>query len=93
MKTAELVSRTTPKPVASKAPRSAAVNVKNQAKTKAKPVRVRVREPDIHQLIQTEAYFRYEKRGFEEGAELQDWLDAERAVRQMTDIERQGEPF
>lgn len=91
MKTAELVSRTTPKPVASKAPQSAAVNVKNQAKTKAKAVRVR--EPDIHQLIQTEAYFRYEKRGFEEGAELQDWLDAERAVRQMTDIERQGEPF
>ena len=91
MKTAEVVSRTTPKPVASKAPRSAAVNVKNQAKTKAKPVRVR--EPELHQMIQTEAYFRYEKRGFEDGAELQDWLDAERAVRQMTDIERQGEPF
>ena len=91
MKTAEVVSRTTPKPVASKAPQSTAVNVKNQAKKKAKPVHVR--EPDLHQLIQTEAYFRYEKRGFEDGAELQDWLDAERAVRQMTDIERQGEPF
>jgi hypothetical protein len=91
MKTAEVVSRTAQKPVASKAPRSTAVNVKKQAKKKAKPVRVR--EPDIHQLIQTEAYFRYEKRGFEDGAELQDWLDAERAVRQMTDIERQGEPF
>ena len=91
MKTAELVSRTTPKPVASKAPRSTTVNVKNQAKKKATPVRVR--EPDLHQMIQTEAYFRYEKRGFEDGAELQDWLDAERAVRQMTDIERQGEPF
>ena len=93
MKTAELVSRTTPKPVASKAPQSAAVNVKNQAKTKKKAEPVRVREPDLHQMIQTEAYFRYEKRGFEDGAELQDWLDAERAVRQMTDIERQGEPF
>ena len=91
MKTAEVVSRTAKKPVASKAPRSTAVNVKKQAKKKAKPVRVR--EPDIHQLIQTEAYFRYEKRGFEDGAELQDWLDAERAVRQMTDIERQVEPF
>jgi len=89
MKTAEVVSRITQKTVASNAPRSAAVNVKNQAKTKAKPVRVR--EPDLHQMIQT--YFRYEKRGFEDGAELQDWLDAERAVRQMTDIERQGEPF
>jgi len=67
------------------------VNVKNQAKTKANSVRVR--EPDLHQMIQTEAYFRYEKRGFEDGAELQDWLDAERAVRQMSDIERQSEPF
>ena len=91
MKTAEVVSQTARKPVGTKAPRAAAVNVKNQAKTKAKPVRVS--EPNIHQMIQTEAYFRYEKRGFEDGAELQDWLDAERAVRQMTDIERQGEPF
>jgi len=44
-------------------------------------------------MIQTEAYFRYEKRGFEAGAELQDWLDAERKVRGMTDVERQAEPF
>lgn len=91
MKTAEVVARTTKKTVGTSSPRSIAVNVKNQGKKKTKSPRAS--EPDIHQLIQTEAYFRYEKRGFEAGAELQDWLDAERKVRGMMDIERQAEPF
>lgn len=38
-------------------------------------------------------YSRYEKRGFEQGSELQDWLDAEREIRQMTNVEREAETF
>ncbi|HSG21368.1 MAG TPA: DUF2934 domain-containing protein [Azonexus sp.] len=91
MKATEAVSRTTKKSVGASTPHSVAVNVKNPNKKKAKSPRAS--EPDIHQMIQTEAYFRYEKRGFEAGAELQDWLDAEREVRGMMDVERQAEPF
>lgn len=70
---------------------AAAVNGKKQQKSKAR--NSRVGEPDLHQMIQAAAYSRYEKRGFEQGAELQDWLDVEREVSQMTDVERQAEAF
>ncbi|MDP3639403.1 MAG: DUF2934 domain-containing protein [Azonexus sp.] len=69
----------------------ARVNAKKQHKLTAG--RIRSGEPYLHQMIQAAAYSRYEKRGFEQGNELQDWLDAEREVRQMTDVERQAETF
>lgn len=90
MKTAEVVGQPRKRSGVASTPRSSAVNVKKQEKKAKAP---RTSEADMHQLIQMEAYFRYEKRGFEAGAELQDWLDAERVVRQMNDVERQAEPF
>lgn len=38
---------------------------------------------DLHQMICTEAYFRAERRGFAAGGELQDWFEAEQAVKQQ----------
>ncbi len=35
---------------------------------------------DAEEMIRQAAYFRAEKRGFVEGAELQDWLEAEQEV-------------
>jgi hypothetical protein len=37
---------------------------------------------EIYQLIQEAAYFKAEARQFAPGVELQDWLDAEKEVRQ-----------
>ena len=39
------------------------------------------REPEWHRLISEAAYYRAEQRGFEPGAELEDWLQAESEVR------------
>ena len=87
---AEIVGRSTKKEMNAPPPASAAVNVKKPVKMKTKtPL---ASETEIHRMIQIEAYFRYEKRGFEAGAELQDWLEAGREVRRMTDVERQSEP-
>lgn len=36
---------------------------------------------ELHRLISTEAYLRAEKRGFEAGGELEDWLEAEKTVK------------
>ncbi len=85
MKTPAAVSPTTEKNA------SSTVNVKKPHKSKARDTNAR--ESELHQMIQAAAYSRYEKRGFEQGNELQDWLDAEREVRQMTDVERQAEAF
>ena len=41
-------------------------------------------------LIRTAAYFRAERRGFAPGAELEDWLEAEREVDRW--IETRGAP-
>jgi len=90
MKTAEVVGQPRKKPPVASTPRPSAVNVKKQGKNAEAP---RTSETDIHRLIQMEAYFHYEKRGFKAGTELQDWLDAEREVRRMTDVERRAEPF
>lgn len=35
---------------------------------------------DVRRMIETDAYFRAERRGFAAGAELADWLDAETEV-------------
>ncbi|MDD2767895.1 MAG: DUF2934 domain-containing protein [Methylococcus sp.] len=41
-------------------------------------------DPDLLNLLIAErAYFKAEQRGFEEGRELDDWLQAEMEVRQM----------
>jgi hypothetical protein len=37
---------------------------------------------EIYQLVQEAAYFKAEARQFAPGVELQDWLDAEKEVRQ-----------
>ena len=37
-------------------------------------------DPDLHQTISREAYFRSERRGFAAGSELQDWVEAEKDV-------------
>ena len=43
-----------------------------------------------HRRIAEAAYFRAEQRGFPIGTELEDWLEAERAI-DATLVERQGE--
>ena len=35
---------------------------------------------DLHAMIETEAYYRAEQRGFAPGRELDDWLEAEQSV-------------
>jgi hypothetical protein len=41
-------------------------------------------DPDmLHALIAEAAYLRAEKRGFAEGSELEDWLEAEKEVLEM----------
>ena len=41
-------------------------------------------DPDmLHALIAEAAYLRAEKRGFAEGGELEDWLEAEKEVLEM----------
>ena len=39
---------------------------------------------DLVQTIRMEAYFRSEQRGFAAGLELQDWLEAEQAIKRAT---------
>ena len=39
-------------------------------------------EPEWHRLISEAAYYRAQQRGFEPGCELEDWLRAEREVRE-----------
>jgi hypothetical protein len=36
---------------------------------------------ELHKLIAVEAYFRAEKRGFSQGYDLEDWLEAEKDVK------------
>ena len=38
-------------------------------------------EPEWHRMISEAAYFLAEKRGFESGLALSDWLEAERQVK------------
>lgn len=49
------------------------------AKARVLPT-VRVTPEERRQMIAEEAYLRAEKRGFEPGAEVQDWLEAEAEV-------------
>jgi hypothetical protein len=39
-------------------------------------------EPEWHRLISEAAYYRAQQRGFRPGEELEDWLRAEREVRE-----------
>ncbi len=39
-----------------------------------------ITEEERHQLISKEAYYRAERRGFNPGAELDDWLSAEAQI-------------
>ena len=39
-------------------------------------------EPEWHRLISEAAYYHAQQRGFEPGGELDDWLRAEREVRE-----------
>ena len=57
------------------APRNSKTSV-----TKTKKA-VQTTNQDQHQMIRMEAYFRSEQRGFEAGAELQDWFEAEQEIR------------
>lgn len=40
-------------------------------------------EPDWHRMISEAAFFLAEKRGFEPGRALDDWLEAERTVKEL----------
>lgn len=42
---------------------------------------VDVQDEDLHSTIATAAYFRAQKRGFEHGQEIDDWLAAEAEVK------------
>ena len=42
-------------------------------------------QPDFDQMVRVEAWLRAERRGFSPGGELDDWLQAERDVRQKFD--------
>ncbi len=35
---------------------------------------------EFREMVATNAYYRSEKRGFEDGYELEDWLEAEREI-------------
>jgi hypothetical protein len=35
---------------------------------------------DIHEMIATAAYYRAERRGFTDGGEMEDWLEAEEEI-------------
>lgn len=49
-----------------------------RGKRRHPPLRVRARDPvQRHKMIAKAAYFRAERRGFEPGHELEDWLGAE----------------
>jgi hypothetical protein len=41
---------------------------------------------DVYRMIEETAYFKAEARGFAPGIELQDWLEAEREVRERLKV-------
>jgi hypothetical protein len=43
----------------------------------------RITSQELHQMIACAAYFRAEKRGFECGYELEDWLGAESEIKRQ----------
>jgi hypothetical protein len=76
--------KATSKPAVRGAP-AAAKPLPTQAKTEARPVQdAAVSGQDRNLLIARAAYFRAEKRGFAPGGELQDWVEAEAEVLQLT---------
>jgi hypothetical protein len=56
-------------------------------KKKASLATTKVTDPDLHQTISREAYFRAERRGFVPGLELQDWMEAEKEVLRMRSLD------
>jgi Protein of unknown function (DUF2934) len=48
-------------------------------------------ESDWHRMISEAAYYRAERRGFQGGYTLDDWLEAERQVRQLISPKPQAE--
>jgi len=40
---------------------------------------------EVRELVAKNAYYRAEKRGFEDGYELEDWLEAEQEVSNQSD--------
>lgn len=43
-------------------------------------------DPDFYHHVRIGAYFRAERRGFEPGAELQDWFEAEQEIRHLQNV-------
>ena len=67
----------------STARRAQAASAKPNARKGNGSVYAQVCDIDVRRMIETDAYFRAERRGFAAGAELADWLDAEAAVSRM----------
>jgi hypothetical protein len=51
------------------------------SKKSIQPKLGQIPDHELHKLISTEAYLIAEKRGFETGREMEDWLEAEKIVR------------
>ena len=64
-----------PRPVQASKPAKAAPAAPGNFQPKLSP-------EEVYRLIQESAYFKAKARGFEPGHEVQDWIDAEREVRQ-----------
>lgn len=62
-----------------------ATSAKLGARKGAKAVEAHFHDHEVRRMIETDAYFRAERRGFAAGAELADWLDAEAEVSRVLD--------
>ena len=69
------IRQTNPPKLDSRTDRGATIPVESDAATRVDAV---IHEADWAKQVAEWAYFRAERRGFEPGAELQDWLEAER---------------
>ena len=68
----------TPAKAGTKTPKATTKTAKRRAKSQPKPVDL---SPDLrHEMIREAAYFRAEKRGFQGGDPISDWLSSEQEV-------------
>lgn len=78
----------TTKPTKSSGPKKVQARIRAAAASgsaPSKPKRRQGAQPDFDQMVRVEAWLRAERRGFSPGGELDDWLQAERDVRQKFD--------
>ena len=79
------VQKAAPPSKSSTRPTSTATAKPSAPKRKAKASSIP--DADLQQMIQEQAYFRSERRGFVAGFELQDWFEAEEEIYRLMKLE------